>query len=101
MAIDTEIELRPEVQAFAERMERALLSNDHKGGWDDCRDEYLLGRLEDELLELRKAINGRGGSVQEEAADVANFAMMLADNDSRDGRSTYKPSRCSACGKEH
>lgn len=91
--------LRPEVEAFAQAMERKLLANDHKGGWR-CDDPHaLLDRLHDEAAELdnirhlmhacviRRAEYpvGQGdpsihaARVLDEAADVANFAMMIAD----------------------
>jgi len=30
------MQLREEVKWFAEEMEKKLLINDHKGGWDSC-----------------------------------------------------------------
>ena len=70
--------LRPEVLAFALEMESKLRANDHKAHWRECSLDYLLTRLEQEALELREAINC-GDGVIGEAADVANFAMMIAD----------------------
>ena len=70
--------LRPEVLAFASVMESKLRANDHKAHWRECSLDYLLTRLEQEALELREAINC-GDGVIGEAADVANFAMMIAD----------------------
>jgi NTP pyrophosphatase (non-canonical NTP hydrolase) len=87
---------RPEVVAFADAMERELRANDHKGGWRDDHHDDLMSRLSDELLELQQALDlSRGKSaayypnnpngptwqsvVLSEAADVANFAMMIAD----------------------
>ena len=81
--------LRPEVQAFAQAMETQLRANDHKGGWKDCTRDYLMTCLVDEVSELRAEAYGRTFSwyslepkpekVRAEAADVANFAMMIAD----------------------
>lgn len=96
------LELRPSVAAFAQLMEAKLRENDHKGGWRHCTTAYLSRRCGNELKELRGVIrrgrdwvlrstfpSGRGPvlsdnedvrrSVGEEAADVANFAMMIAD----------------------
>lgn len=73
--------LRPEVAAFALAMEDKLRQNDHKGGWDDCSKQYLAMRLTQEREELRSAI-ARGDppeDIMKEAADIANFAMMVAD----------------------
>jgi hypothetical protein len=79
---------RIEVVAFADAMERKLRENDHKGHWDDCQVEYLLRRLREETKELatvagdrdaRSLTNEEEAAVVNEAADVANFAMMVAD----------------------
>jgi len=74
--------LRPEVQAFATVMEHKLRLNDYKGGWDDCSWEYLWGKLREETRELDNASKQKlqgNNAVTEEAADVANIALMLAD----------------------
>lgn len=88
------IELRPEVAAFAQLMERELRANDHKGGWANEDPRHLYDRLIEEDSELKVALHqyqgrvrrGEGGPtadaseiVGSEAADVANFAMMIAD----------------------
>ena len=84
---------RPEVQAFAVAMEETLRGNDHKGytGWKNSNKRYLFRRLLEEAEELREAsgtwchICGHPPStksaeeIRREAADVGNFAMMLAD----------------------
>lgn len=73
--------LRDEVVWFSELMEETLKKNDYKGGWENCDVEYLLQRLELELDELTIAtLNGNNEDVIREATDVANFAMMVADN---------------------
>lgn len=78
---------RPEVRAFADLMERQLRANDHKPGWDHDVAEDLLLRLRQETQELAEAIAPGSRTttkawrqqVGTEAADVANFAMMIAD----------------------
>lgn len=81
----SEQELRPAVLAFARAMEERLRANDHKGGWEDERLPYLTGRLRQEFLELeREVFPGYGQTldparVRGEAADVACFALMIAD----------------------
>lgn len=84
---------RDEVLWFAGRMERKLKANDHKGHWDNCDFGYLSRRLHQEAKELSRALQvlkGAGSgpypvppaivqNVIDEAADVANFAMMVAD----------------------
>lgn len=85
-------ELRPEVLAFAHLMEAKLRENDHKGGWANEHQRHLFDRLQEEADELAlvishgtpwsRAQNLRAPNpewVGSEAADVANFAMMIAD----------------------
>lgn len=81
--------MRKEVIAFSEDMERKLCANDNKGGWSTCELTWLLRRLREETGELAGAIGAlmhadlvdmRAQFVIDEAADVANFAMMIADN---------------------
>lgn len=78
----------PYVQAFAVAMEAKLAENRHKGdrtGWLEVNPLLLLARLHKELEELERAIQGVGTAryinddVIREAADVANYAMMIAD----------------------
>lgn len=83
----SEIHWRPEVKAFADLMEAQLRANDHKPGWkgEDCWP--LMYRMREETLELHEVLmpGSRGDlpawqrRVACEAADVANFAMMIAD----------------------
>lgn len=50
--------------------------------WADCTRGYLMQRLWEEVAELQEAVVTKGMSADEirgEAADVANFAMMVAD----------------------
>ena len=88
-----EIELRESVKWFAEQMELVLRKNDHKGGWKNCTWEYLFDRLEEEQKELVEEcykdgysdvfdifLNTNTEAMIKEAVDVANFAMMIADN---------------------
>lgn len=77
---------RIEVDNFADIMEIKLNKNDHKTGWKSCSNTYLLTRLKNEVTELENAlINGKGVTIVKEAADVANFAMMIADNNTTRG----------------
>lgn len=83
----------PQVVKLADAMREKLLANAHKGSWQHVDVGYLLDRLNDEVAELeavcRAARNyqmrGKGEDpdllmkVRQEAADVANFAMMVAD----------------------
>lgn len=76
----------PVVMRFAVAMEGKLAQNRHKGdraGWlaMDCGE--LRDRLRDEVDELDDAIRNLSGpkAILAEAADVANFAMMIADRE--------------------
>lgn len=99
------LKLRPKVVAFAQAMERKLRKNDDKGGWSHCGTGWLLGRLLEEVYELADLARvdavtlGMLGivvdrvrrfqptmkahaaveTIRDEAADVANFTMMLTD----------------------
>lgn len=85
--------IRPVILEFAAVMEQKLRKNDHKTHWSKCNQEYLLKRLDDEVKELHECffiyspadmnfyMDGQHGDrIPGEAADVANFAMMLWDN---------------------
>jgi NTP pyrophosphatase (non-canonical NTP hydrolase) len=67
------------VWRFAGEMQRQLNENCHKRGWHGMSNAWLLMRLTQETRELQRAIK-TGKHIVEEAADVANFAMMIADN---------------------
>lgn len=69
------------VQAFAREMEEKLSQNRHKGGWLTDDPLALLHRVMEEVVELQHAIDqgAPSGEIIEEAADVANMAMMVAD----------------------
>lgn len=71
--------MRGEVLWFAQEMEGQLQENDHKDGWEERSAKWLLNRLKQEVGELERAIENKK-NVVDEAADVANFAMMIADN---------------------
>ena len=78
--------IRKEVAVFAAVMEQKLSENDHKRHWSHCSRQYLFTRLHQETKELSRAVRcGEGAlAVLREAADVANIAMMIADNETRD-----------------
>ncbi len=91
---------RPSVAWFAGHMELVLRSHDQqKGGqesWRRTAQTHLLSRLRGEVCELSGAVrthhlaasDGKQESktyrVVREAADVANFAMMIADSVARE-----------------
>lgn len=73
------------LQAFTDVMRAKLIANLHKPGWQGDKLSALLDRLVEETDELREALldprclRGDTDHVVQEAADVANFAMMIAD----------------------
>ena len=85
---------RDAVLRFSRIMETKLCEKDSiRDGWEDCDPVWLFERAEDEMGELKKEIaaymNHSSLSpkwltikerVQREAADVANFCMMISDN---------------------
>lgn len=76
---------RPEVLFMALNMEMELRNNDHRPGWKSDAARDLYNRLCTESNELAKALDGdskgkvNADKVRKEAADVANFAMMVSD----------------------
>ncbi len=88
-----EIELREQLRWFAEQMETVLGQNDHRGGWESETWEYLFVHLEDKIKELTtefykegydnifdSSLNENVSAIIRKAIDVANYAMMIADN---------------------
>ena len=67
---------------FAEIMAKRLWKHRRKDGWEDADVHYLFRRLLEEVAELYSAYHelpAIPNHVQQEAADVANFAMMIAE----------------------
>ena len=85
-------DVRESVRWFAAHMERKLRAYDDRPGWIGCDADWLLERMKEERKELTAALRQLAASdgdertnvlvlrVINEAADVANFAMMIADN---------------------
>lgn len=74
--------VRQSVSQFARLMEERLQKHDHKGryGWAGYRKRVLLEMLHGELCELSEAVfTHNEEEIRKEAADLANFAMMIAD----------------------
>lgn len=81
------VDMAPVVVAFANAMMRKLHANHHKGdrdGW--CADSpwHFIDRVDEEAKELRAEVasgclNWKLDAILNEAADVANIAMMVAD----------------------
>lgn len=81
IAVPNELaELRPDLQRFFDAMIYKLRRNKNKGRWEDLSLSDSFARMEDEFKELNEAL--LGGSTTEilfEAADVANFALIIAN----------------------
>lgn len=72
--------MRKEIKDFATIMETKMLLNEHKGGHERLKVEELMKLLHQEVRELKAAIDDKDyKNVIMECADVANYAMMLAD----------------------
>lgn len=69
------------VLRFAREMLEKLRVNRHKQHWSGFSDAWLFNRLKQEMGELRLALTRKrpDAEVIAECADVANFAMMIAD----------------------
>lgn len=80
------IEASREVSRFALAMEAQLHKNAHKDhndggrGWRFDSVWSLINRLDEEVAELKAAVSAEQPAevILSEAADVANFAMMIA-----------------------
>ncbi len=89
------------ISQLNEVMIERLVANQHKGGWDDCEFEYLMRRLKQETEELdsalkrlyRRQTEKNWLEIKREAADIANFAMMIIDG-------VIAENRPPACEKE-
>lgn len=83
-----------DIRVFVYRMLAKLQKNRHKGHWDDINVPSALSRLHDEIYELEDAIrSGNSEEIHNEAADVANFALIIS---SVLGREPLAPAAASA-----
>ncbi len=77
---------RWQVLKFAALMEKKLKQYDWKGGWHRCQSRTLIKYLRQEVDELESAAKPKPKTPEDitalanECGDVANFAMMIADN---------------------
>ena len=77
---------RTPLRQFAYEMERQLKANDDKGGWYSCSAQFLLKEATNHLNALKRTIRSKTKKSSEkdplildDAADVANFMMMIVD----------------------
>lgn len=69
-----------DIKRFVDAMVFKLRKNAHKGRWEDLGTEDAMSLLEGEVGELYQALRGTPNAfdVIFEAADVANFALMVS-----------------------
>lgn len=74
-----------EIKAFFDAMIFKLAKNSHKGKWEDLGIDKARTRVVEEFNELNEALaEGNTIEIILEAADVANFALILANIAIRD-----------------
>ena len=79
--------MRKELKWFAERMEDRLDLYQFQRDWEGATTFELLVALQDRVVELKEAlINGDIKRITKEAAELANFAMMIDANKRRQER---------------
>jgi hypothetical protein len=75
---------RKAVMEFAHDMEKQLRVNDHKCGWDSASYEFLSERILANSYSLYSEFSKEVKDKKEIAirsANIANYAMMIADNE--------------------
>jgi len=72
--------LNPRIKWFNEEMRKKLRLNTHKPDARGCYKEDMMEKLLHEVEELTAVINHSDRTaIISECADVANYAMMIAD----------------------
>ena len=72
---------REEVKQFAISMEKALLENDEKGGWQNDGATYFADKIYQHTKEMNLAVNQvKYKTALKHAIDIANYCMMYHDN---------------------
>jgi len=87
---NTRVGIDAALEDFTTHMRHKLLLTRHRPHWSKCDPHSLISRAREELAELEAALaaDDRKGAVRE-AADVANFCMMIADNEQWAGTRPY------------
>lgn len=71
-------DMAQDIRRFLDAMVYKLEKNQHKGRWGELTLEQAFGLLTDEVSELRAEVGGNTMKTILEAADVANFALIIA-----------------------
>lgn len=93
---NSDIQPRESIMWFARLMEAKLQENDHKQHWSECDMQYLHERLHQEVGELDEEVKIamvtklNSPNMPWEAADVANFCMMIAEKAAKRTSKTRK-----------
>jgi len=74
--------MREEVKQFAEEMEKILLENDFKGGWENCEISYLYCLLYAKIEKFKSLMENElyedfKKDIQRKTIDIANYCMMI------------------------
>lgn len=72
---------RESVEKFASEMEKQLAANEHKGGWNNAKSDWLRYELDKNRQKLDECETDE--EFFRRCANIANFAMMLAENKSK------------------
>lgn len=91
--IPTEVEpYREDIRRFVDAMIYKLKVHSKKGRWEGLTTEKVLTMLRGEVEELREAIvDGNMVEILTEAADVANYALIVASITIERGVATNEP----------
>ena len=68
------------IEGFSNTMKIKLDVNGYKSHWSEKKNSYLLERLKEEVKDLENALINNE-PILGECADIANFAMMIADKE--------------------
>lgn len=87
IAVPMELELyRHDIRRFLDAIIYKLKKNAHKGRWEGAKIRDYIRKLKDEVAELEDAIAGENHiEIILEAADVANFAMIISSMATENG----------------
>jgi hypothetical protein len=75
-------DVREPVKKFAIAMEQRLRKNDWKIPWSTLSRTILLNEIVHQVISVTNGVHARDSKkICKESADIANFAMMMYDNE--------------------